>query len=280
MDICPDHVRQHDPDRYLCAMFAPEPARRGLMALYAFNAELTLVRERVSEELLGEMRYQWWREQIEAAYGGSVRPEGYAGALYDFIARHDPPQALFTQLINARSQDLSQDLFEDMPALEAYCRGTNVPLVRLSLCPFGNLTSIEPLEDTVLEDMGVSWALTSLIRDIPAHAARGRCLVPGRVLEEYGTTREALYTEAAKPQLKRIVEYLVDEADQRHASARQRAHAMDRDLFPALLPIALTGFYLSAIRKSSFDPFHPRVMVPNRAARALRLIYAAWRKRV
>ena len=36
-----DSVRETDRDRFLGALFAPEPARRGLLALLAFDLELS-----------------------------------------------------------------------------------------------------------------------------------------------------------------------------------------------------------------------------------------------
>lgn len=278
-DMCHEHVRQHDPDRYLCTMFAPEPVRGNLMALYAFNVELALVRDRVSEELLGEMRFQWWREQIEAAYGGAARPEGYAGALHDFITKCNPPQEMFVRLIDARTRDLSHDLFEDMSELEGYCRGITQPLLQLTLHSLATETSSILPDETLLEDIAIAWALTTLIRAVPAHAAHGRCLIPRTFLQEQDTTREAVYSEVARQQRNAIIKQLATEAERRLASARQQAHSVSKDLFPALLPITLSGFYLSTIRKSGYDPFHARIMMPNRAKRVLRLLYATWRKR-
>ncbi|MDE1903717.1 MAG: squalene/phytoene synthase family protein, partial [Alphaproteobacteria bacterium] len=54
-------VRQHDRDRFATAMFAPEPRRENLFALYAFNYELAKVRESVREPMMGRVRLQWWR---------------------------------------------------------------------------------------------------------------------------------------------------------------------------------------------------------------------------
>src|SRR5438552_16844209 len=63
-------VRRHDHDRYLSALFAPEPARAGLFALYAFNVEVAKTREVVREPILGSIRLQWWRDALAEIYGG------------------------------------------------------------------------------------------------------------------------------------------------------------------------------------------------------------------
>ena len=64
---------QHDRDRYRTALFAPPDRREALFALYAFNYEIARVRESVTTPMLGQIRLQWWREVVEAAYAGMPR---------------------------------------------------------------------------------------------------------------------------------------------------------------------------------------------------------------
>src|SRR3954465_7509110 len=64
-------VRRHDRDRYQTALFAPADRREALFALYAFNHEVARVREAVTTPMLGQIRLQWWREIIDAAYAGT-----------------------------------------------------------------------------------------------------------------------------------------------------------------------------------------------------------------
>ena len=49
-----DLVRAADRDRYLAALYAPEDKRADLLALYAFNAEIAGVRDRVRQALPGD----------------------------------------------------------------------------------------------------------------------------------------------------------------------------------------------------------------------------------
>src|SRR5271167_2004664 len=67
-------VRRHDRDRFQTVLFAPVARRETLFALYAFNYEIARVRESVTQPLLGQIRLEWWRESIAAAFdGGPVR---------------------------------------------------------------------------------------------------------------------------------------------------------------------------------------------------------------
>ncbi|RUY35612.1 phytoene/squalene synthase family protein, partial [Mesorhizobium sp. M7A.F.Ca.CA.001.13.2.1] len=54
-----DAVRAADHDRYLTALYAPDGKRYALFSLYAFNAEISGIRDRIHEALPGEVRLQW-----------------------------------------------------------------------------------------------------------------------------------------------------------------------------------------------------------------------------
>jgi phytoene synthase len=69
-----DQVRAADPDRWLSSRFVGDAeARADLIALYAFEAELLAIPTRVTQPLLAEMRYAWWREQMDGVFAGEPR---------------------------------------------------------------------------------------------------------------------------------------------------------------------------------------------------------------
>lgn len=99
-----DHVvRQADIDRWLSSRFVADEQRRAdLIALYAFEAELMAIPARVTQPLLAEMRYVWWREQMDGVFAGVAR-KGHPvlEALTDVVARHGLERAPFDALIEA-----------------------------------------------------------------------------------------------------------------------------------------------------------------------------------
>src|SRR5256885_1608162 len=58
--FCADLVRSHDFPRYASTLFLPGVHRRPMLAIYAFNVEISRVRDQVSQPLPGQMRLQWW----------------------------------------------------------------------------------------------------------------------------------------------------------------------------------------------------------------------------
>ena len=77
-------------------------ARADLVALYAFEAELLAIPTRVTQPLLAEMRYVWWREQMDGVFAGVAR-KGHPvlEALTEVVARRGLERAPFDALIAA-----------------------------------------------------------------------------------------------------------------------------------------------------------------------------------
>jgi phytoene synthase len=106
-----DLVRGADRDRFLAMLFAPEPARSGLLALLAFDHELARTRTVTREPLLARIRLEWWREAVaEAAGTGKPRAQPIVESLSETVRRHRlAPQALLA-LIDAREEEIEGPL--------------------------------------------------------------------------------------------------------------------------------------------------------------------------
>ena len=73
-DTLDQQVRSADPDRWLSSRFVGDgEARADLIALYALEAELLSIPTRVTQPMLAEMRYVWWRDQMDGVFAGTPR---------------------------------------------------------------------------------------------------------------------------------------------------------------------------------------------------------------
>lgn len=124
-----DRLRRVDEDRWLSSRFADAPERRAMIALYAFEYELARVHEVVSEEALGLIRFQWWRESLEGieawkAGGPAPRRHDVTLALADTVAAWDLDVEALGRVI-----DDYEAAFQDGKRVPEVC----VPLVSLVL---------------------------------------------------------------------------------------------------------------------------------------------------
>ena len=106
-----DQVRTADRDRFLGALFAPEPARSGLLALLAFDHELARTPTVTREPLLGHIRMEWWREAMgEAAGDGKPRAQPIVEALSEIARRHRIASQDLVALVDAREEEIEGPL--------------------------------------------------------------------------------------------------------------------------------------------------------------------------
>lgn len=276
LSACAVAVKRYDRDRWFCALFAPADRREDLLALYAFNAELAAVQDKVSEPMLGEIRLQWWREAIEGIYGGTTRRHDVVEALAPAIERHDLDRALFDALIDARGADLEATQPETLEALEAYARRTASPVVELALGVLG--ASSGDLRN-VSDAAGTAQALTGLLRATPHMLAAGRIMLPSDTMREHGLSERDLRSGKASPALAATVAAVATLAHERVRQARALSRNVPASAMSALLPVSLAASDLARLRRFGYDVFDPRVS-DRGVGRMLKAVFHAMIKRI
>ncbi|MFM8533865.1 MAG: squalene/phytoene synthase family protein [Acidimicrobiia bacterium] len=106
-----DEVRRADRERFLAALFAPEPQRSGLLALLGFDHELARTRYVAREPMLARIRHEWWREAcVEAAGSGKPRAQPVVESLSETARRHGLTAAELIALVDAREDEIDGPL--------------------------------------------------------------------------------------------------------------------------------------------------------------------------
>ncbi len=254
---CASLVRRFDKDRYLATLLAPLRTHEHLFALYAFNIEISKIRENVSEALLGEMRLSWWRETIEAIYLGDVPDHPVAEALERAIVECALPQKPLLDLINARQFDLYDAPMKTVAQFDAYAGATSSVLFQLAGFIVVGTKAAQAADAS--GHAGVAYALQGLIRAASVHAARGQLYLPMEVLEHSGVRMEDYFSRKMTPALGSAFGELHDIAHYHLAKAQEHLSTLFPQVIPAFLPASLIKIHLNKIAKSGYDPFsHPR----------------------
>jgi NADH dehydrogenase [ubiquinone] 1 alpha subcomplex assembly factor 6 len=252
-------VRRHDRDRYQTALFAPAARREALFALYAFNYEIARVREIVTQPMLGQIRLQWWREVIDAAYaGGPVRQHEVAQPLTAAIREYGLAREPFDRMIDARERDLADAAPADMAALEGYAGATSAGLVRLTLAVLG---AGEPEAHAAAGEVGIAYGLAGLLRAMPFHAAAGRRYIPDDVVARGGLDPADYAAQRPTPALRAATAEIAEAARGHLATARRRA--APRTARPALLPAVIADRFLARLARAGHDPLAPELRPPD-----------------
>ena len=250
LSLCANEVRRYDWERFICTLFAPAGRREDLYTLLAFNSELARTREMVTEPLIGEMRLQWWREAIGGIYDGSrheVSGHYVLKHLPGVIRRRELSKDLFDQLIEARLVDLSDQPPADIEVLLSYARNSSSALNLLQLEVLGHR---DIFEDRA-EDLGMAWALTGLMRAVPALGKRGRSPLPASL-----TPAERDLTVMDKD-VCRAVEAVCTEARRRLEKAALQKSADKPEVRSLFLLGPLCRTYLNKFSRAGYDPSAP-----------------------
>lgn len=140
---CGQLAREHARDRWLSALFAPEPVRPHMNALAAFFLEIGRVPARVREPLAGEMRLTWWRELIEGAREAEAASNPVAAALIDTIRTRRLPLQAFEDYLLGWRDDLYREPPTPLAEIEAF--GRNVMAAEFHLSALVLERGCEPL---------------------------------------------------------------------------------------------------------------------------------------
>lgn len=265
-------VRAADPDRYLSVLYAPAERRASLLSLYAFNAEIAAVRDRIREPVPGEIRLQWWRDAIAA---DTETGHPVADPLVQTIRAHGLPRATFDNYLEARIFDLYDDPMPTTPDLEGYCGETASALIQLAALVLD--AGQAPGAAEAAGHAGCAQAMTGLIRLLPLHRTRGQCFFPRDLLAAAGTTPEEFVS--GEGQGARAVEAMAALARHHLAAFVRRADELPVGLRPAFLPLATVPAHLARIERSPADALRRPAEIGNlhRQWLTLRRATRGWR---
>src|ERR1700738_2771712 len=182
-EFCAGLVRTHDSGRYAATLFVPADQRRALLAIYAFNVEISRVREQVSQPLPGEMRLQWWTDMLAGAGHGGVEGNPVAAELLLVIRGRRLPAERLSRLIDEHQFDLYNDPMPTMAALEGYINDTSSALLALGA---RIVTGDQPEAICHLaRPAGLAQGIARLIAALPLDASRRQLFVPLQLLQRH-----------------------------------------------------------------------------------------------
>lgn len=261
-------ARAHDPDRFLAALFAPPERREAIFTLIAFNHELARAREAASHPMAALIRLQWWRDALEEALAGKqARRHEVAAPLHAAITAGSLAPAALGAMIDAREAEAEEAGILTEVDFVAWLRGTAGGFAYAAGLALGG--SAEEAEK--LRALGAAYGLAGVLRSVTAHAAQGRCLLPGDRLAAAGLNAEAVISAPMAPALAALCAEMAAEGLE---ALRTAPRDVPKALIAAALPVVLAGCDLRRLAEGKPVP------APRGVADRVALIWAGWRGRV
>lgn len=167
IDACAALVARADPDRWAAVLAAPREARAPLIVLFAYNIEISRAPWASAQELIAQMRLQWWRDVLQEA---SPRAHEVAAPLHDLLAEGRVDRAVLDAMAAARVWEIYSEPFESEADFDDYINATSGGLVWACAQALGAGAGAEGTARAYGRALGVA----NFLRAVPELTQRGR----------------------------------------------------------------------------------------------------------
>jgi 15-cis-phytoene synthase len=266
--FCADLVRTHDFARYASTLFVDAEERRALLALYAFNTEISRVRDSVSQPLAGEVRMQWWIDMLAGQGRGGVAGNPVAAELLLVVRSFGLPVELLSRLVEEHQFDLYNDPMPTVAALEGYVTETSSAVFALA----ARIAAPPSAEaEHLARHAGLAHGFIQVIANLPRDSSRRQLFVPLQLLQAQGSGMEELFAGRETPRVRAALDQLVGEARKHLKTAFSLLADVPNKTRPVFLPLVLVRRDLERMSRADADPFAPRS--PSRFS----ILWTLWR---
>ena len=239
------------------------------MVLYAFNAEIAQVRERVREPFAGALRLQWWRDVVNGDRSpDEIASHPLAPGIRALVSDKIVPGDLLLDLLDAREREFSGQNFSDLADLENYIAATGGGLAQAAACVLG---ADAPTRNAA-QLIGTAFGLTGQLRALPIHMSTGWLTLPEALLDAAGISADQVKAGTApRPSIAMVAAEIGARAAALLTQAR--THKTNREALAALLPALIARKALRMLARSQWDAFAADTVRP--LTMPLRLMLAA-----
>ncbi len=262
-DVQPSSLELLEPDFHVASFFVPSARRPAVHALMVFEVELARIATQVSEPMVAQIRYAWWREQVDAVYAGRRVFAPAVLGLRDAIATYELPRDALDEMIDAHARDCDAVPFGDSSQFHAHAEAASGNLLKLMCRVLGAGNSADPACVAAGRTYGGARQLAGF-----AHWCLHRRLrLPLDAVLKLGLSEADVFADAeARARLRPVFGGL--KGGLRASLAELNRLRFPRTATPILALATLARPFLTA----SFDPLQPTATSP--AERALRLAAA------
>eukprot|EP00439_Symbiodinium_sp_Y106_P089388 s1_g1924.t1 len=274
---CLNQLKRFDHDRYLAVLLAPEADREILAAYFAFDAEMMRIPTTVSEPMLADIRFQWWRETLEAMTPSQDPGHEIAAALSTTFFDRGLSPADLVSLIDLRARDLAEEPFPTMKELNKYHGEIADQQIALFAQIANGLRDGQTLVQ--LKQQLTAYGIVNQLRRLPHDIASSQLCLPLDILGEHDLDPHDLFQGTHSVALKQAVDQVLGHAEALLAQAGPIDFRNISRLIAPILPAGLTPLYIRKLGASDFDLFRQSSEIPA-FRRQIRYLRINWTKKI
>lgn len=270
-EYCRNQAAPSGSSFYYSVLFLPADKRRALTALFAFYREIEEGAKECSDPALGQIKLNWWRQELAAALGGRAQ-HPVTQALLPAANRFALPQELLLQLIDGVESGLLKNRHANFRSLQDYCSRTSGLAEQLAAHILG---FHDPNILNCAQELGLAFGLTHVILNVRDDARHNRILLPQDELERFGVTAADIFNLRETESFKKMIKFIIDKAENCYNRATSEFPAAERKAQRARL--ALAAIYRSQLQEIREDGCRIlRRRVDLTPARKLWLAWITW----
>lgn len=284
LSYCLKKVYDHNHELYLSLLYLPQSIRSLAFSLYALHIELEEIRKTVSSPMLGEIRFQWWYDELESRKVFNTCDHPIL-QLIDYSARSfNLDRNGLLNYIETERTSLYQEPFKTLDDYEIFFNGTygNLLLVlhkatekysKQSHLANDEVNGTENKEKFSslnlkssflgnLKTISLLFGAMDTLKFFPHHIRYGRINLPSDILDNYYIDREALLSGRNVPNLKEALQFFLKEITKRCNSIdikRTNLNSLERRLS---LPLTFFDFYKEEVFRKAYDPLYKEIKIP------------------
>ena len=248
---------------YFSAQMLPREKRWATFALYGFCRHcdnlIDTPRQRTETEILREI--QRLTEELQVAYNTGESQDPIIRAFILVAKASGIPIAYPLDLLNGVAMDVQQTRYKTFDELSLFC-------YRVAAVVGLMMTHVLGYKDdrafSYAKQLGIAMQLTNILRDVKEDKQMGRLYIPQADLAEFGVTEQDIFNEKMNPQLRALMKFQVERADQYYTEAIPGIALLKTESQYAIYSAA--RIYRGILRKiedRDYNPFLSRVFVSS-----------------
>ncbi|KAJ1983353.1 hypothetical protein H4R34_001339 [Dimargaris verticillata] len=255
VDYCRHMVQKHDRNQYLASVFFPAALRPAVWGLAAFNLELAMIRDTVSDESIGLMRLLFWKQFLD-----NLTKHPVTLVLNDAIHELKLSVSWLRKLITARETNLTHPTYHRLDDIETYAELTASSLLYLQLEMLG-IRDVKA--DHLASHLGKAIGIATILRATPFHAKKRLLYLPLESLAKHKVSQENVFRYGRTEGLSDVVFEVATRAHDHLLTAQQHLTDAPPQALRALLLTVPIWHYLKRLERYHFDVFDPRLQTTD-----------------
>ena len=257
--------RTFDYENYLCAMFVSNEhqrnavfAIRALSIVFNIKKEISGLHESIRDFSMGKIKYDWWRNAIDATFKGQSVDHPILIAIKEALEYSSISNLWINRIIDARENlRYRNSVFSTMDELETYAENSSSAILYLQLQALG----IQNLHaDHCASHIGKAIGISAILRGIPFGIFYREIGIPSEVLAKHSISAERIIRYGPSRDLESAIFDTATRANDHLISARAHGASVSPDAFKVMLHAAPCDLYLKRLQKTNFNVFDSSLM--------------------